>query len=525
MNHVALKPTKSVGGNCFDDVIATLDTLYQRGYKLMYANALKFEWAPPSPGATFGNRLYIGLSENHAMLGKFHGYTGHFHRRLSVEKGLPIVMEQIGKGQPVIVNIDTYYCPWDIHYQKHHFFLHVILITGTDPVTGDFVVVDPFFQLQDLRLTRQQFIDGLLGLTTLEPIPGWRMDREQTIANISSSLRSHLDRSTDHFQRFAEEIRHIDFELESVDGDSRFMASSLYLKLGSVQVARINYATLLEYLAETFNLPSLAACCVEVRRLGNPWGSLAGTLAKMSFMTPERREEKLMNGLKDRVLAAVESERQVLQRLLSVLDGQHQTPVVQVDDSPRQTESSQRIVVPVDIKNICNIRGIENKQGTADVDGDGHCFARVGLPADGQLRVGDISFIFPAANNDTDNDNVSCYGQSIPLVPDRYAGIAVLASGQYGGCADMFTIAYEDGSTEQVQLGFADSWTTMPIAGETIAWSAPMVNTDTGKQTNLTIHLFANEACLKRKDAVAVRLVLPTMPNMHVYGISMWKHA
>lgn len=232
-----------------------------------------------------------------------------------------------------------------------------------------------------------------------------------------------------------------------------------------------------------------------------------------------------MNGLKDRVLAAVESERQVLQRLLSVLDGQHQTPVVQVDDSPRQTESSQRIVVPVDIKNICNIRGIENKQGTADVDGDGHCFARVGLPADGQLRVGDISFIFPAANNDTDNDNVSCYGQSIPLVPDRYAGIAVLASGQYGGCADMFTIAYEDGSTEQVQLGFADSWTTMPIAGETIAWSAPMVNTDTGKQTNLTIHLFANEACLKRKDAVAVRLVLPTMPNMHVYGISMWKHA
>jgi hypothetical protein len=433
-------------------------------------------------------------------------------------------MEQLSKSQPVIVNIDTYYCPWDIHYNMHHFFLHVVLVTGTDPETGDFVVVDPFFKLKELRLTQQQFKDGLLGLTTLEPIPGWRMNRDETLAGIRSSLQAHLDASIDHFTGFADEIRHIDFDLESIDGDSRFMASSLYLKLGGVQVARINYAVLLEYMAETFNLPALAECSEEVRRLGNPWGSLAGMLAKLSFMPPERREEKLMNSLRDRVLGAVETERQVLQKLLDILDGQGQTKAVQPGHDPQFTGQSERIVVPVDIKDICNIRGIENNQGTADVDGDGHCYARAGLPEDGQLRVGDLSFIFPAGVRDEENDNVACFGQTVALVPDRYAGIAVLACGQYGGCADHFTIVYEDGSTEQVNLGFADSWTTTPIAGEKLAWSAPMVNTHTGQQTNLSLHLFANEALLKRSDANAVQLILPSMPNMHVFGISMWKY-
>jgi hypothetical protein len=74
-----------------------------------------------------------------------------------------------------------------------------------------------------------------------------------------------------------------------------------------------------------------------------------------------------------------------------------------------------------------------------------------------------------------------------------------------------------------VQLGFADWWRSTPIAGEKIAWSAQLVSNRAGRHQNL-VHLFVNEAPLTYAGAAAVRIVMPTMPNLHVFGIYMWKH-
>ncbi|EFM08497.1 hypothetical protein PaecuDRAFT_4686 [Paenibacillus curdlanolyticus YK9] len=521
MKVLDVEPVKSAGGDCFDDVIVTMEGWYNRGYKLMYANALKFEFAPPKPGATFGSRMQTGVSNSLTLLGQFHGYEIHVTRNISTDDSIALIQEQLGKGNPVCLNFDTYYSPWDGNFGKFHYLSHVMIVVGIDSITGEYLIVDPYFSKKDLRLSKELFSNGLLGVMTIEPSPGGALDREVTLDRLRQLLREHLNTSPDHFQRFADEIGDICFEDEAAEGDSRFIASTMFILLNVLHTNRINYTHMLEYVANTFGVSELNACIEDVRRLSNPWSTVRGMLAKISFMPPERRDAKLMASLGTKIRNATDTEVQVLQRVLAILDGDGQSCEALVAAGSSISDST-RLVVPIDISRLCTVRGIDNGLGTADVDGDGHSYSREHLPEDGILRVGDLSFVFPATGNADDYDNAVCYGQAIPIPPDQYQGLTVLASSQFGGSADAFTIEYADGTSEQLQLGFADWWSHYPIAGEKVAWTADLIRNSEGKTEN-TVYLFANEAPLSRSGSTAIQLVLPTIPNLHVFAISLWK--
>lgn len=517
-----VEPVKSEGGDCFDDVIVTLDGWFRKGYKLMYANALKFEWAPATPGANFGSRMQTGLNDILALLGQFHGFDIRVVRNPSPEEGLQIIREQLDKENPVCLNVDTYYCPWDHNFGKIHYYTHVVVVVGIDSVTGELLIVDPFFSRKDLRFSEAQYAAGLLGVMSVDPAPGWSFDRSQLLSRLRRLLQNHLATTPDHFRRFADEIGSVRFEEEVGEGtgEARFMSSQLYMKLNALHTARINYAGMLAYVADTFDVRSLAACIEDVRRLGNPWSTVRGMLAKLNFMPPDRRNAKLMDSLGVKIRSALEAETSVLERVLICLDEEAHASASHPQVAPTLRDVAPRLVVPLDLTELCNVRGIENSHGTADIDEDGHSYARENLPADGRLTIGDLSFMFPSG--DGDYDNVSCFGQTVPLTPDNYSGLMVLASSQYGGSVDVFTVEYADGSSEQVPFGFADWWSASPIAGEKIAWSASLVSNTTGTHAN-RVYLFANEAPLTRTTSTAVRLVLPTMPNLHVFAVSLWK--
>ncbi|MWC28637.1 C39 family peptidase [Paenibacillus sp. MMS18-CY102] len=523
MKVLDVEPVKSAGGDCFDDVIVTVDGWYRKGYELMYANALKFEWSPPAPGATIGSRMQTGVSNALDLLGEFHGYNIEVVRKPTPSEGLTLIQEQLSKGNPVCLNFDTFYCPWDQHFGVYHQMWHVMIVVGFDPNTEELIIVDPYFSKKDLRISMELYAGGLQGIMTVEPTPGWTFDRSRLMDRLLHLLREHLNASPNHLRRFADEIGDINFDAEAEEGSSRFVASPLFIKLNVMHTARINYSLMLNYVADRFGIPALASCSEDVRRLSNPWSTIRGMLAKINFMPPEHRDAKLMASLGAKIRSAAEMEEQVLQRVIALIDGEGLDSEAMVA-AASSTGETTRTIVPIDISGICAIRGIHNSLGTADVDGDGHSYSREGLPVDGLLRIGDLSFVFPASQNEADCDNTACDGQAIPIPPGHYHGISVLASSQYGGSADAFTVEYADGTSEQVQLGFADWWSRFPIAGEKVAWSANLNRPSLGK-TEEIVHLFANEAPLSRTGSTAVRIVLPNLPNLHVFAVSMWKQA
>ncbi|WP_212961541.1 BtrH N-terminal domain-containing protein [Cohnella xylanilytica] len=533
MRTLDLEPVKSAGGDCFDDVIVTLDGWFRRGYKLMYAEALKFEFAPPDSAPTLGARMRTGLDGSLRLLERFHGYSIRVIRNPDPEEGLSLIREQLSRGHPVGLNLDTYYSPWDPNYQFAHYFTHVMLVTGLDPVTEDLTVVDPFFVKKNMTILREHYAAGLLGFMTVEPADGDMPEPGEVIPRLAHYLREHQVSSLDGFREFAEAIRSVRFADEA-EGHPNFMSSPMYMRLNSLVTARFNYAGMLEYAAERFSLPGLAACADDLRQLGNRWSTVRAVTAKLSFMPPERLDETMRRSLSDKIAGAGEAEERAVLRILGVLEGvlEHEpdrervwgfdspgSVRVPVDPAAGAGEEKRRIV-HVDIRDFCDVRGIDNGLGTADADSDGHCYCAEDLPPDGVLRVGDVSFAFPAADGGA-CDNISCYRQEIPLPPDRYRGLAVLACSQFGSSADSFVVEYEDGGREEVRLAFADWWSRTPCEREKIAWTANLIRNKKGKLENL-VHLFADEAPLVRNGSKATRLILPGMPNLHVYGVSLW---
>jgi len=529
MRTLDLEPVKSAGGDCFDDLMVTLDGWFRRGYKLMYAEALKFEFASPDSGSTLGSRMRTGLDGSMRLLERFHGYTVRVIRNPDPEEGLSLIREQLSRGHPVGLNLDTYYSPWDPNYQFAHYFTHVMLITGLDPVTEDLTVVDPFFAKKDMTILREHYAAGLLGFMTVEPTDRVAPGPDEVLPFIAHHLREHLASSLDSFREFAEAIRSVRFADEA-EGHANFMSSPMYWRLSSMVTGRFNYAEMLEYAAERFSLPGLAACADDLRQLGNRWNTVRAVTAKLSFMAPERLDETMRRSLSDKIVGAGEAEERAVLRILGVLEREPDREGAWGFDPPSsegppvasatRPVGEKRRIVHVDIRDVCDVRGIDNGRGTANADSDGHCYCAEGLPPDGVLRVGDVSFAFPAGDADS-FDNVSCYGQEIPLPPDRYRGLAVLACSQFGSTADSFVVEYEDGGREEVRLAFADWWSRVPSEGEKIAWTANLIRNKKGKLENL-VHLFADEAPLVRKGAKATRLFLPAMPNLHVYGVSLW---
>ncbi|MBW5446407.1 hypothetical protein GE107_10080 [Cohnella sp. CFH 77786] len=525
MKALEVEPLKSAGGDCFDDVIVTLDGWFRKGYKLMYANALKFDFAPYAPGSTFGSRMRIGVGDSLEMLELLHGYSIRIYRNPDPDEGLALIREQLAKGNPVVLNLDTYYSPWDPNYMTLHFPTHVMLVTGLDPESGDLTVVDPFFQKRNTLLAGHLYTDGLLGFMTIEPVDGPGADRDFVTDRIRMLLREHLDSSPDGFRRFAEAFPSIRFEDEA-ENRSLFMAGWLFLKLNSLVTARVNYASMLNDVAERFEMPMLAVSSGEMRQISNKWSTVRAMIVKLNYLPPERMDAKMTESVCAKILSAAEAEILAAERALSAFA----SPVAAArtaslpngrEPATPSSAARARLIIPVDVSGFCDGIGIENDLGTADFDNDGYCYAREGLPEDGLLRVGDMTFIFPATPAGG-CDNIACAGQSIPLPAGRYRGIAILASGQYGSCMDTFTVVYADGSNEPIPLGFADWWSSEPVAGEKSAWSAPLVHREKGRQAN-RVNLFAGEADLGRTGLTAAQLVLPVMPTLFVFAVSMWK--
>jgi hypothetical protein len=517
MNVLELEPVKSGGGDCFDDVIVTLSNWFGRDYELMYADVLKFYFNPQA-SQTIGARMKTDLTNALDSLQHYHGYSIRVYRTLSPDNGLTIIREQLSKGNPISLNLDTYYSPWDTKFLTAHFYTHVMLVTGIDPATNDLFCTDPFFAKKQMRLPYENYKDGILGCMTTEPNDTGFPNNELLLASLCDKIREHLEITPQSFQDWAEALLSVDFDKEAEDS-ANFMESPFYMRLTTMVLARSNYVKMLDYVANRCDLPRLRDFMDEIKQMANKWNSLRGLIAKMSCMPRTSIDAKMRDNVYKKVLATAELETTLLERLLHTLQPGAAETLPNSAAAPAPNESVHQ-VMPVDLRNQVNTRGINNERGTADFDADGHSYARNGIPESNQLRVADMSFTFPAPHDDF-FDNVSCMGQTVSLQPGSYLGLMVLGCSQFSPTLDTFTIVYTDGSSEQVPIGFADWWNPVPINGERVAWQANLVRGQTVLPDN-QVYIYAKKAVLS-SPKIAENLILPIMPNLHVFAVSMWK--
>jgi hypothetical protein len=192
--------------------------------------------------------------------------------------------------------------------------------------------------------------------------------------------------------------------------------------------------------------------------------------------------------------------------------------------SPTPTPTPNPTPVPGGYNNI----GItnDNAVATGNYDGAYHSYSAEALGADGiapggVLTDNGFSFVWPnvgAANY----DNYAASGQTIAVTPVSNADhLGLLGSATNGSASGTLTLAYADGSTQKVTVGFSDWSAGTPSFGNHIAAKMTYRNTKTSQQ-NTVNYLYTISIPLAAGETLQ-SITLPATVNggqFHVFAVS-----
>lgn len=513
-----LKPIKS-GGNCFDDIIESMSQAYQRSYQMMYVESLRFGYSKEDTSKSIGANLQLDFRNRFELVAKYHGFRLQINREDSFDDFQSIAREYLSRNEPICIYIDTYYVPWDPLCGIYHHNYHLILVVGYDEQNQSIILMDPFFQQIARPLSLEIVRQGFQGFMTIDLLPEESRDRDMVFADVSDHLQEHLQSTLTHMLEFAEALSCIDFNKE-MQGFTNFGQTSLFLKLGSVIIGRVNYARMLNYLDQRFDEPMLVIIADEIKEISDKWGIIRGYISKMNIMSRKGTHLSMLDNTVQKIVEVAHAENKLMKQLLDIFKQAHSDlPAVRSKDQQAPIAIVGEIT-PIAIEHVCNSKGIDTKDNTADFDLEGYAFAGDALPENQRLTVEEMSFLFPASSSGG-FDNISCQMQTIQLPEEIYTGIMLLGSSEMGSYNGIIIVEYEDGTHEKVKFGFSNWWSYYPMDQEIIAWKSRVSHRELGN-TPSEVYIYAKNSLLNfRKKARC--LILPEAPNIHIFAISMWK--
>jgi hypothetical protein len=132
----------------------------------------------------------------------------------------------------------------------------------------------------------------------------------------------------------------------------------------------------------------------------------------------------------------------------------------------------------------------------------------------GFLSVGNTRFVV----NIEGDDNFRLIGQAIELSAEVFDKICILGSANHGDYFGEALLIYEDNSQQTIPVSFSD-WCGGPSTGEKIAFEFSGRYDNTGNTERIKCMLYYR--CVDLLDKPLKGIVLPQMPNVHVFAISL----
>lgn len=156
----------------------------------------------------------------------------------------------------------------------------------------------------------------------------------------------------------------------------------------------------------------------------------------------------------------------------------------------------------------------------ADFTGLGHFAFLNEADLLGIKSVNNLSYYIPPLLN-LENDNLSCTGQSIPIMEDVYNKIMILGCSEYGDYVDSFQIEDIEGDIEEILIEFTD-WSFLSKENEYVAWEGNQAIINNGHLVipDNKVRLFASEYVISKKTRIN-KIRVPNCPNIHIFAISL----
>lgn len=269
-------------GNCFEAILANISYWKGRSYELMYINEwnFKFNLQNNSIQNRLGNSLDSYCDKRNAF-NLYYGIKYTEYECLDLKNIIKILSEEL-LSKPITVRMDTFHCPWDKSYMKHHNKNHIFFINGLDYKQEFLYCTDPFYLIKDKAITFDNFIKGYsgrYGLFEIEEDRSEFIDGRKLLINILTSIIK--NNIFDSIRSFAHELDKTVSFSDELEGFEEAWQTPLYSNVAAIENSRKRVPVLLLFIANKYNIKEVIDYSDEIRLISEKWDGIRGLILKM----------------------------------------------------------------------------------------------------------------------------------------------------------------------------------------------------------------------------------------------------
>ncbi|MFD0590165.1 hypothetical protein ACFQZE_19460 [Paenibacillus sp. GCM10027627] len=315
-----IEPVRGISSNCFQDLIITISTHWERAYELSFAEAMNVKYNS-SGGLCIGPNIEAVKHTSFDLLREFAGIDIQEMGFGSSTEAYAKVVSELQNSRPVIIYISSFWNPWgNPHAYQQIDDRHFCLAIGVEDGSNDLICIDPTFSKQRERLPFDHFINGNNGLVYVvqidEPSP--------------FQVQSFLGRIADHYFE-ADNAKALHLLAQTVAGaDSLkreflqthdFWASLFFQKVDTIFFARNYFYAAIKHVCSQNMDKTLDERLDRLRgisgKLSNNWEIIQKMLIRNYWVRETEEEGPVIQNLADRMKACAELEDELQNGLSS----------------------------------------------------------------------------------------------------------------------------------------------------------------------------------------------------------------
>ncbi|GFN32224.1 BtrH N-terminal domain-containing protein [Paenibacillus xylaniclasticus] len=303
--------------NCLEGVIAALANHAGDPYMMLFAESWGFRYFEDGP--LIGSKIWADIPHKKLFLENGNGIFIE-DNGMSAEPALEWIQAQLSEGRPVILRIDSYWCPWNDVYQLQSIG-HYVIVTYIDYEAQSLYCVDPMVRKTGiLELPMSHYYKGYRNCLsyTRVPVAEAAISVRELLLNTVDRLTGNGRESTafQDMEKLAEEIRTTDQFMNEKHGYPVIGTTPLIFNLVWIAKGRLNYSDFLVDLYNKHRITELLKWADELRMTGKEWLIVSGTAAKMLIKSDS---EQTRHRIADRIMNISKREQAVHQEMCSFL--------------------------------------------------------------------------------------------------------------------------------------------------------------------------------------------------------------
>lgn len=507
---------------CFEDCIATLANYLGLEYEFMFMESwnCNYRYNGESCEIETDRVLETQVAMYSKLLSIWHG--------ICLEKvkddyiSLEIIQGYLSQGNPIILLIDTYWCPWDPIYQKEHLF-HTVLIIGFDKEEDSFICLDPYYDMETYFFPFADLKQSPMMLFTYHVVNvNYSMDmlKESLLKCPQSLLEKKDDVNAFHNLRQIGML----FEQDKIDiykyaGDL-FWKSPIFYLLNELTCSRHKYMLALKLYALQNGKMLNGRVLEQEKEALEKWTILRGMVIKAICL--KKRNTEIIKKIKQLLDEIAGMEEEIALIICTDKFLEEKSNGFEIENIVTQKVTSRQDMYYVDIEKDFNNRAFDlypAKCNLTDFTSNGHYFILDGEEQKTFWNVGDAKYKVNIGSEES-YDNISCMGQIIEIQRGRYCKMQIMAAAEYGSYNGLFV--FNDAGEEKLKKSImVQDWSDKD-SKSTVMWEG-VIAEKRGEDTILhkRIHRIYSTVIVFPEELELDQIVLPTCPNIHIFGITL----